>query len=96
MPSFSPSGKQFVFSQPGREIMKMNSDGSKREVIDATDWATQWSPDGKYIAWGMRGDIIVMNVETKERKSILSPEQATQFSSSYWNIGWSHDSRSIA
>jgi len=96
MPSFSPSGKQFVFSQPGRGIMKMNSDGSKREVIDATGWATQWSPDGKYIAWGMRGDIIVMNVETKERKSILSPEQATQFSSSYWNIGWSHDSRSIA
>jgi len=32
----------------------------------------QWSPDGKCIAYGKSGNIKLMNVETEERKELLT------------------------
>ena len=96
MPSQSPDGKRIVFTQNGRGILMMDSDGSNREDIDRRGWSAQWSPDGKFLAWGQGGNIIVMNLKTRKRTPILVGAQATMFGSTYWNPGWSHDSRSIA
>ena len=96
MPSFSPDGKRIVFTQSGRGILMMNADGTNREEIDRNGWSAQWSPDGKSLAWGQSGNIIIMNLETKERTPLLTGEQAAMFSYTYWNPGWSHDSRFVA
>lgn len=96
MPSYSPDGKRIVFSQPGSGVMMMNADGSIRTDIDTGGWGGQWSPDGKFIAWGERGNIIAMNVTTKEKKRLLVGAQSELFDYMYWNLGWSRDSRSIA
>lgn len=94
MPSLSPDGMQLVFSRPG--IMRMNTDGTAREQVESGGWGTQWSPDGKYIAWGAGNNITLLNVNTNARRQLLTAEQLTQIRSIYWNLGWSHNSRSIA
>ncbi|MGZ0171067.1 MAG: DUF1583 domain-containing protein [Planctomycetales bacterium] len=96
MPSQSPDGKRIVFTQSGRGILMMDADGSNREEIDRSGWSAQWSPDGKHLAWGQGGNIVVMNLKTRKRTPILVGAQATMFGYTYWNPGWSHDSRSIA
>ena len=35
-------------------------------------------------------------METKETRELLKGADATRYSSAYWNLGWSHDSKSIA
>ena len=96
MPSLSPDGKQIVFSRAGAGIMKINSDGTKLEQIERSGWGTQWSPDGRYIAWGQGNNITLLNTRTDERHSLLTDEQASQLRYIYWNLGWSHDGRSLA
>ncbi len=96
MPSLSADGRQLVYSLPGRGIMRMNSDGTGVEQIDRGGWGTQWSPNGKFIAWVSGRNIAVMNTETEARLDLLTAAQEQQVRSIYWNIGWSHDSKSIA
>ena len=96
MPSLSPDNKEIVFSQPGAGIMKMNADGSQRKQIDASGWGTQWSPDGKYIAWAAGNNIILLNTKTNQRSKLLTADQSAQLSYVYWNLGWSQNSKSIA
>ncbi len=95
MPSFSGDGKRMVFSQPGKGVVMMNSDGTQRETIDRRAWGIQWSPDGKHIAYGKSGNITILNLDTGDTRQLLVGDQATQYSYIYWNLGWSHDSRSV-
>ncbi|MEQ9411141.1 MAG: DUF1583 domain-containing protein, partial [Fuerstiella sp.] len=96
MPSLSPDNKQLVFSQPGAGIVRMNVDGTGREQLDARGWGTQWSPDGRYIAWGDRSrNITLLDTQTGRRRALLTPAQQAQVGQIYWNLGWSQDSRSI-
>jgi Tol biopolymer transport system component len=96
MPSFSPDGTKIAFSQSGSGVMLMDADGTNREVVDRAGWGVQYSPDGKQIAYGKRGNITLMNVETKETRELLQGADGTRYNYTYWNLGWSHDSNSIA
>ncbi len=96
MPSLSPDGLQVVFSDPREGIMRMKVDGSNRETIERNGWGTQWSPDGRYIAWGSGTRIILLDTETNQRLDLLTSEQSAMLGSVYWNLGWSQDSKWIA
>jgi hypothetical protein len=56
----------------------------------------QWSPDGKHLAYGKAGNIVLMNFDTRRQRLLLTGEPAARYGYIYWNLGWSHDSRWIA
>lgn len=93
MPSFSPDGKQFVFSHDG--VMIVNADGTNRQVLDGAGWGTQWSPDGKWIAYGKSGNVVLMDPNTRATRTLLTGDDAQRYGSIYWNLGWSHDSQTV-
>ncbi|MDA1231511.1 MAG: DUF1583 domain-containing protein [Planctomycetota bacterium] len=96
MPSLSPDNKEIVFSQPSMGIMKMKADGSGRTQIDVKGWGTQWSPDGKTIAWATGNNVVLLDVKTNQRSQLLTAAQSAQIGYVYWNLGWSQNSKSIA
>ena len=96
MPSFSADGERLAFSQPGNGVMTMKFDGTDRQVVDREGWGTQWSPDGKWIAYGKLGNITLLKVATRESRQLLVGETALRYGSIYWNLAWSHDSCAIA
>lgn len=93
MPSFSPDGKQIICSHAGIEIM--NADGTNRRTLDGSGWGTQWSPDGKWIAYGKSGNIVLMNPQTLATRTLLTGGDAQHYTYIYWNLGWSHDSKTV-
>jgi Tol biopolymer transport system component len=95
MPSFSRDGSRIVMSQPGQGIVMMKSDGTGREVIDRSGWGTQWSPDGKSIAYIKGSNITLLDVETRQSRQLLMRDAATRYSYLYWGLGWSNDGRFI-
>jgi WD40 repeat protein len=96
MPSLSPDGLQIVCSDPREGIVRMKADGSDREPIERNGWGTQWSPDGRTIAWGNGTQIVLLDVKTNRRRDFLTPAQSAMLGSVYWNLGWSPDSQWIA
>lgn len=96
MPSFSADGGRIVFSQPGQGIMTMKSDGTDRQPIDRSGWGTQWSPDGKWIAYAKSGNITLLDVETRKSRQLIGGKNANRYNYIYYNLAWSHDSRGIA
>lgn len=96
MPSFSADGKRITFSEPSAGIMTMKVDGTDRQSVDRSGWGTQWSPDGKWIAYGKAGNITLFDVATRKSRQLLVGNNAQRYSSIYWNIAWSPDSRGVA
>lgn len=96
MPSFSADTSHLVCSVPRSGIVKLRIDGTGRQVIDAAGWGAQWSPDGKWIAYGKAGNITLLNVQTAQKHTLLTGDAATRYGYIYSNLGWSHDSRCIA
>jgi dipeptidyl aminopeptidase/acylaminoacyl peptidase len=96
MPSYSADGKRFALSAIGKGVITMSSEGGDIQTVDVGGWGAQWSPDGKSIAYGKAGNIWIWDVATKQSRKLLSGDAATRYTYTYWNLGWSHDSRSIA
>jgi Tol biopolymer transport system component len=96
MPSLSPDGLELVFSDPQAGIVRMKLDGSERQTIESSGWGTQWSPDGRYIAWVSGNNITLLDTKSNKRRELLTAAQASTSSSIYWNMGWSHDSQWLA
>lgn len=96
MPSFSGDGSRIAFSQAGLGVMTMKADGTDRQVVDRSGWGIQWSPDGRWIAYGKGGNITLLEVETRKTRELLTGDAASRYGYVYWNLGWSHDSRGIA
>ena len=94
MPAMSPDGTNIIFTGPG--VMKMQSDGGKREQVDRNGWGVDWSPDGKHLAWGRGNQIIVQNVETQDTRALLTDEQTSDIRRIFWNHSWSPDSSAVA
>ena len=95
IPSFSGDGNRIVCSVPGQGIVTMQSDGTARNVISAKGWGAQWSPDGTVIAFAEGDNITLFDVNSRKTRQLLTGIAATR-SRSIVNLGWSHDSRSIA
>jgi Tol biopolymer transport system component len=96
MPSLSKDGKTIVFSDPGSGIVKMDADGENREIIEPAGWGAQFSPDGKYLAYGAGGNLTLLEIGRGKKTPALKGDAADRYSRIYWNFGWSHDSQAIA
>ncbi|QDU38077.1 translocation protein TolB [Maioricimonas rarisocia] len=96
MPGFSADGSKLVMSQPGQGVVEMDSAGENRQTLEPSAWGVQSSPDGRSIVWGEGGNLMLLDVASGVRRLLLTGVDAARYSSIYWNMGWSHDSRSIA
>lgn len=96
LPSLSPDSSEIVFTQPNVGIMKMRADGSGRKLLDSKGKGSQWSPDGRHIAWTLGNNIVLLNLQTNKRTKLMTNEQSALFSYVYPGIEWSFDSVSIA
>ncbi|QDT04608.1 translocation protein TolB [Rubripirellula lacrimiformis] len=94
MPSFSKDGRRVAFSAYQQGVGIMNVDGSERKILDVEGWGAEWSPDGKTIAYGKRGNIVLWDVATGTSRSLMVGA-ADRFSLIYWNMCWSPDSSKI-
>ncbi len=96
LPSFSPDGKQVVFSIQGGGVLTMNSDGSNRKMLEPTGFGAEWSPDGRYIGIRTSRNIQIVDVQSGKRRNLLTDEQDADIRYLFWNFDWSPDSKSIA
>ncbi len=100
MPSWSADGKRFAFSRysPNHGVWIMNTDGTKRELLDENGWGAQWSPDGKNIVYSVYANNeanLMLYDPHEETFSYLLPVGNHPFRQFYWNCCWSPDSKSI-
>lgn len=89
--SWSPNGKQFVFTAKGNDdilrIYKVNIDGSGL-ILLGNGGVPKWSPDGRLIAFGDDDGLYTMEANGSERKKVSDYFATTPY--------WSPDGTQIA
>lgn len=95
-PAISPDGSQiaYISYQEGYEIIVMKSDGSKPMALYAGDEfiiSLKWSPDGKWIAFGMSGKMLLLQPGKDGVSTLVDVSPAF-----VGGLAWSPDSARIA
>jgi Tol biopolymer transport system component len=94
VPGWSFDGHFLTISrvQPsGIWFMTLNGDQETR--IDA-GWGSQWSPDGKMIAYARGNQLALYDVAAGTRRDLF-PAGRTPYLRIYWNMAWSPDGQRI-
>ena len=103
MPTFGAGGDRLAFSWSGSGMALMDLAGENREVLTPDGWGAQFSPNGKWVSYQSYErtpttrsiNITIIDVASKEKRVILEGDEATRYSSIYWNMEWSPDSQQI-
>jgi Tol biopolymer transport system component len=90
---FSPDGNKIAYfkGQFGDSLFISNIDGTNQELIFTKVFPDfiDWSPNGEKIAYSVSGNIGVVNVTTKENKTILTENKSKE------HLKWMPDSKNI-
>jgi Tol biopolymer transport system component/Ca2+-binding EF-hand superfamily protein len=92
MPSYSPDGKHVTYSSSGVTIADNLGQVEKQIAVQA--WGCQWSPDGQSIAYYDNEQLMLLDLQTEQSRALLRGP-ANPFSSIFWNLAWSPDSRRL-
>ncbi len=89
--SWGPGGKSIVYQDGENNIWITDLDKKTREKVDR-GWYPTWSPDGRFVAYGVADDpyhkgFVIYDLKTRKKESILAGKLAT------WGLVWSPDSR---
>ena len=93
--SFNEDGSRLVMTHSGNGIVTMKSRWDRPSSSDRPVGLgnLQWSPDGKSIAYGKFGNIMIFDVATGQSRPLFTGDSAMRYTSTRWNLGWSHDSQ---
>lgn len=103
IPSFAPDGRRLTFTWGSIGLGTMKIDGTDRKSISRDGWSSAWSPDGKWIVFEIPRKINgqtywnlgVINLDTSERRDLLTGEQKTRYARIYYHMEWSPDGRQV-
>jgi len=90
MPTWGPDNSRLACSFYSGGVGILTIDTQEIVTIDRNGWGTQWSPDGKSIAYAVGRELRVYNVESKMPRTVFNAEG--QYTSLAWNGTWSPDS----
>jgi Tol biopolymer transport system component len=100
-PSWSPDGTEIAFaSAEGVRVIVLDSGASRRITSDRTDFAPEFSPDGRMIAFrrGLlpRGDIWVVSSDGSDARPIAEALRSRHLTGAAQRLTWSTDGTRIA
>lgn len=100
-PAISPDGTRIAFAQfvahgfQGYQIYLMNIDGSGlhplTKALEGNEQSPSWSPDGRWIAYGQQGTLMIVRLDGRNRHTLGGAAFAN-----CWSPRWSPDGRKIA
>ena len=91
-PTWSPDSSTIAFSRAGHdEILQYDIATQSVSPMPGTEGlrAPDWSPDGRYIGAWKDGGVVIVDVDTGERKQVLGPDADIQV------FYWARDSQHI-
>ena len=90
LPTFSPDGEFLTYCRRhGKGIWIAGSDGSDPLQIDESGWSPCWSPSRDEIAYTRGNQLVLYDLATEQKRSLLAPQQAARYQSIRWAFCWS-------
>lgn len=91
MPTWGPDNTKLACSFYSGGVGIISIASQEIVTIDRNGWGTQWSPDGKLIAYAVGTELKVYDLATKAARTVFNGEG--QYTSLGWNGCWSPDSQ---